>query len=246
MLNFHKQLRFRHSRSRTSDTKLKPSSVPNVNRSGKLYHIDEAYPQFVGPDVPNVNRSGKLYHVSRRRKSPASRLSPERQPLGQALSRCRGGDSRTSTVRTGSITFQRVTAMRSIVPNVNRPGRLHHNAFHDPKDPSVAVPNVNRPGGLHHRLQQFRTLLTQAPPRRSTPRMHDAARRPERQPSEQAPPPGAVVVVSERSSLSRTSTVRAGSTTGFPPIVATHYRQSRTSTVRAGSTTRSRRLGSDM
>jgi hypothetical protein len=38
--------------------------VPNVNRSGKLYHNPFGPVRVSGHLVPNVNRSGKLYHSS--------------------------------------------------------------------------------------------------------------------------------------------------------------------------------------
>ena len=85
------------------------SQVPNVNRSGKLYHgaglpplasatrperqpLGQALPQSEGGaeratrgKVPNVNRAGKLYHKFPGRSALSPCSCPERQPRGQAL-----------------------------------------------------------------------------------------------------------------------------------------------------------------
>ena len=45
-------------------------AVPNVNRSGKLYQQGTLALRGVKPTVPNVNRSGKRYHTSGKRSPP--------------------------------------------------------------------------------------------------------------------------------------------------------------------------------
>ena len=139
--------------------------VPNVNRSGTLYHVKiQTSPKPI-QIIPNVNRSGKLYHVDqavarRRHRSPerqplgqalsrgscpdtsARRRRPKRQPLWQALSQLRVATereqaSRTSTARASSITAKGI--VRSTHRLVSRTSTARASSITRRKAPTPAL-----------------------------------------------------------------------------------------------------------